>query len=141
MHRDPTSFTWTVVPANSQVVIPFDSTWAPNCATTSIATNSAFLVPGPNRYIWAGVKVNWTALCTTQNVVILFQDLTGAANAAADWETQGAAGSVTLVAAATQVGEFKPEGTDWRIRVDAGATGPATFVFKGTIIFTQDYGS
>lgn len=142
MHfTESTSFTWTTVPANSQVVVPIDTTRLGRGATTSIATNSAFLIPGTDRNVWNGACLRYTILTTGQNVTCLEQVLTGAANAAADWETQGAAGSVTVTAGTTSTREFKPLAPDWRLRIDAGATGPTTLVLKCVITWGEDSGA
>jgi len=131
----------TVVPGNNNFVVVADSTRCLNNTQADIATGAAGLVPGVFRNRWARAVIEYTALCTTQNVTLLLQILTGVGGVAGDWETQGSAGSVTVTAATTSVGEFKPLGADWRIVVQAGATGPATCVVKLNVASGEDYGS
>lgn len=131
----------SVVPGNSNFVVVLDSTRCLTNTQADIATGAAGLVPGPFRNRWAGAHVRYSALSTTQNVTLLQQDLTGVGGVAGDWETQGAAGSVTVTAGTTAVGEFKPLTGDFRILVQAGATGPATSVVRLTVLWGEDYGS
>jgi hypothetical protein len=136
----------TTAPGNSQFVPVFDSTRGLNGTQASVASGGASLIPldtgaGGRRGRYAGAIVRYTALCTTQNVTLLLQILTGVGGVAGDWETQGSAGSITVTAGTTAIGEFKPEAADWRVVVQAGATGPATCVVKLTILFAEDYGN
>lgn len=137
----PLTITSTTVPANSQFVVVFDSTRGLQNSQASIATGAAGLIPGARRSQWARSAVEFTALCTTQNVTLLQQILTGVAGAAADWETQGAGGSITITAATTSTGEWKPLAADFRLVVQAGATGPATCVVKAVLTRSDDYGA
>jgi len=140
--RDPLSVDCTTVPANSAFVVVLDSTRGLMNTQTSVATGGAGLVPGPYRSRWAGAAVRYTALCTTQNETVLEQILTGKAGTAADWETQGAAGSQTVTAGGTTLArEWKPLGHDFRLVVQAGATAPATSVLQVTVIWGEDVGS
>lgn len=138
--------TSTVAPGNSEFVVVFDSTRGLNTSNASVATGAAGLVPlstdnKGRRGMFSRALVYYTALTTTQNVTLLQQVLTGVGGVAGDWETQGSAGSVTITAATTSIGEFKPLGADWRIVVQAGATGPATCVVKLVVANGEDYGS
>jgi hypothetical protein len=138
--------TSTVAPAASEFVVVFDSTRGLNTSNASVATGTAGLVPlstdnRGRRGMFSGGLIRYTALSTTQNVTLLLQVLTGVGGVAGDWETQGAAGSVTITAATTAVGEFKPLAPDWRVVVQAGATGPATCVVKLNVLWGEDYGS
>lgn len=144
--RDPLPITCTVAPGNSEFVVVFDTTRGLLGSQASVATGNARLVPlstdaGGRRAAFARPVVEYTALCTTQNVTLLLQVLTGVGGVAGDWETQAAAGSVTVTAATTAIGEFKPLAPDWRVVVQGGATGPATSVVKLTIAWGEDYGS
>lgn len=147
MKRDPLTIHCTVAPGNSEFVVVFDTTRGLALTSqASVATGNAALVPlstdaKGRRGAFAGASVRYTALCTTQNVTLLEQDLTGVGGVAGDWETQGTAGSVTVTASTTATGEFKPLGDDWRFVVQGGATGPATCVVKLTITWGEDYGS
>jgi hypothetical protein len=142
---DTISFTHTIPPGNSETVIIMDSTrWpsGPVSTASQHASTGAYLTPGKDRGFLDGSVVVVTALCTTQNVTILDQILTGVAGTSADWETQGAAGSHPITAGTTSIWEFKPEAADFRIRCDAGATGPATLVVKVSIRRpSTDYGN
>jgi hypothetical protein len=131
----------SVAPGNSHFVVVADSTRGLGNTPADIATGAAGLVPGSLRRRWARPVIEYIALCTTQNVTLLLQILTGVGGVAGDWETQGSAGSVTITASTTSVGEFKPLGADWRVVVQAGATGPATCVVKLTIAWGEDYGN
>lgn len=132
----------TVVPANSQTVIALDSTRALMLTQASIATTDAGLIPGSFRSRWPRAVASVTVDCTTQNVTAKFEILTGAGTAAADWKEQGAAGSQTVTAGTTFTYEFKPLGADWRVRILAGATGPATcFVNIDFLTNSKDYGN
>lgn len=141
--RDPLSFNWTVKPGNSAFVIPLDSTRGLiNGANASIASGSTYLAPGPNRGRWAGAKIMWTANCTTQNVTLDEQIMTGTAGTSADWETQnGSSGTHTITAGTTAIGEFKPLAGDFRLLVTAGATGPGALTMKITVVWTEDFGN
>lgn len=131
----------STAPANSQFTVVLDSTRRLFNSQASVATGAAGLIPGQYRGAWAGAIIRYSALTTTQNVTLLLQDLTGVGGVAGDWETQGSAGSVTVTAATTSVGEFKPETADFRIVVQAGATGPATCVVRVTLLNGEDYGA
>ena len=143
MNRDPVVFKWTTVPANNQVVVPLDSTRWPSgpTASTSIATNSPLLAPGLDRGFLAGCIVRFSVLCTGQNVTVLEQILTGNAGTSADWETQGASGTIAVVAGTTQPLEWKPATPDFRLRIDAGATGPTTLVLQIELVWGEDFGT
>jgi hypothetical protein len=144
--RDPLTIHCTVAPGNSQFVVVFDTTRGLALGTQdAVATGTARLIPlstdtKGRRGAFAGASLRYSALCTGQNVTLLQQDLTGVGGVAGDWETQGAAGSVTVTAATTAVGEFKPLTPDWRVVVQAGATGPTTCVVKLAITWGEDYG-
>ncbi len=131
----------TTAPANSQFSVVIDSTRRLFNSQASVASGAAGLVPGQYRGAWSGAHIRYSALCTVQNVTLLLQDLTGVAGVAGDWETQGAAGSVTVTAATTAVGEFKPLTADFRILVQAGGTGPTTCVVRVTMLNGEDYGA
>lgn len=137
----PVSFIWTTLPGNAASVIPIDTTRLGGVSTASVGAGSAFLVPGPDRNMWNRAVVEYTVLCTTQNVTLLLEVLTGNAGTAADWEAQGAPGTVAVTAGTTATGEFKPLAPDWRIRILAGATAPATLVVRGTVDWGSDYGN
>lgn len=138
--------TSAVAPANSQFVVVFDTTRGLNTSNASVATGTATLIPLSTdnlgrRAMYAGGLIRYSALCTTQNVTLLLQVLTGVGGVAGDWETQGAAGSVTVTAGTTAIGEYKPLDADWRVMVQAGGTGPATCVVKLTVVNGEDYGA
>ena len=136
------SFEYTVIPAANQSVVVLDSTRGLiTNANASITTGNAFLVPGKYRNKWAGAIVRYTVLAVTQGVTATDQILTGVAEAAADWETQGAAGSHTVVAGTTSVLEFKPLAADFRIKIDAGGTAPDSLTVRVSVVFGEDYGS
>lgn len=142
--RSPLTITCTVAPGNSQFVVVFDTTRGLMGTQDAVASGNARLVPlstdaGGRRSSFARPVLEYSALCTTQNVTLLQQDLTGVAGVAGDWETQAAAGSVTVTAGTTAIGEWKPLTPDWRVVVQAGATGPATCVVKLTIAWGEDY--
>ncbi|HYF52981.1 MAG TPA: hypothetical protein VEA41_01845 [Salinarimonas sp.] len=139
--RDPLSFTWTVKPGNSESVVVLDSTYGLRGSSASLASGSAFLTPGPLRNRWAGAIIRYTVLCTTQNVTGKEQVLTGQAGTSADWEDQGTAGSYTVTAATTSTREFKPYSGDFRLKFDAGGTGPGALTVKVTVIWSDDYGN
>lgn len=131
----------TTAPANSQFTVVLDSTRRLFNSQASVATGAAGLIPGQYRGSWTGAHIRYSALCTTQNVTVLLQDLTGVGGVAGDWETQGSAGSVTVTAGTTSVGEFKPLTADFRMVVQAGGTGPATCVVRVTVLWGEDYGA
>lgn len=131
----------STAPANSQFTVVIDSTRGLQNSQASVATGAAGLVPGSFRARWAGAIIRYSALTTTQNVTLLLQDLTGVGGVVGDWETQGSAGSVTVTAGTTSVGEFKPETADFRMVVQAGGTGPATCVVRVTVLWGEDYGN
>lgn len=121
----------TVAPGNSATVVPLDSTWglAFGSQASQHASTGAYLVPGPFRNKWSKAIVNYTILTTGQNVTVLDQELTGVAGVAGDWETI-AGGSHTATASTTLPVTFTTRSADWRIRIDAGGTGPTTCVVK-----------
>lgn len=131
----------STAPANSEFSVVLDSTRGLANSQASVATGGAGLVPGNFRNRWGGAIVRYSALTTTQNVTLLQQILTGVGGVAGDWETQGSAGSVTVTAGTTAVGEFKPLTPDWRLVVQAGGTAPATSVVRVQVLFGEDYGS
>lgn len=134
------AFRFEIAPGNSAFVIPWDSTrLVPTYA--SIAAGGADLAPGSFRGRLRSAKVAYTVKCATNDVTYADQILTGSAGTSADWETQGASGTATVTAGTTSVHEFRPEAPDWRILITAGATGPTTCVIRGTVTFTEDYGS
>jgi hypothetical protein len=145
--RDPLPVHCTTNPGNSQFVVVFDTTRGLALGDqVAVASGNARLVPlstdaKGRRGAFTGAALRGTILCTTQNVTLLQQDLTGVAGAATDWETQGTAGSVTITAGTTQPFEFKPLAPDWRLVVQAGATGPDSCVVKLAITWGEDYGS
>lgn len=124
----------TVAPGNSATVIPIDSTWglAQGSQASQNASTGAFLTPGPYRNMWPRVTVAYTVATTTQNVTALDQELTGVAGTSSDWET-GSAGTHAVTAGTTLPVVFTPRSGNWRIRIDAGGTGPATCVVKVTV--------
>lgn len=131
----------TTVPANNESIVVLDSTRRLFSGTqASIASGSAYLAPGNYRNAWAGAIVRYTVKATTQNVTATEQLLTGAAGTSADWET-GAAGSHTVTAGTTYNGEWKPQGADWRLKIDAGATGPSAIVVNASVVFGEDFGT
>lgn len=135
-------FRWTTIPGNSGLVIPFDSTRGPHGMTyAAIAAGGSYLAPGSMRGKYRAALIRYTVKTTTQNVTGDEQVLTGVAGTSADWETQGAAGQYTVTAGTTTVREFKPLASDWRLLFTAGATGPATIVVAGVVVYTPDYGS
>jgi hypothetical protein len=131
----------STAPANSQFTVVLDSTRCLTNSQASVASGAAGLIPGSFRGRWTGGIVSYSALTTTQNVTLLLQDLTGVGGVAGDWETQGAGGSVTVTAGTTSVGEFKPLTSDFRVVVQAGATGPATCVVRLKVEWSGDYGA
>lgn len=147
MKRAPLTIVCSTVPGNNQFVVAFDTTRGLITADqTAVASGNARLVPlstssGGRRSAFAGASIRYSALCTTQNVTLLQQDLTGVGGVAGDWETQGSAGSVTVTAGTTAVGEWKPLTADWRVVVQAGGTGPDTCVVKLVITWGEDFGA
>lgn len=136
-------FRWTTLPGNSGYVIPFDSTRGPHGMTYSaIAAGGSFLAPGGMRGKYRAALIRYTVKCTTQNVTVDEQILTGVAGTSADWETQnGASGTYTVTAGTTADSEFKPLSSDWRLLITAGATAPSALVVTGVVVYTPDYGS
>lgn len=130
-------------PGNSASIVVVDSTYGliNGSQATMHASTGTYLTPGPYRNRWAGAIVRYTVACTSQNVTALDQILTGVAGTSSDWETQGTAGTHTVTAATTTVVEFKPLSPDWRVRIDAGATGPATLVVRVSVVWGEDYGN
>lgn len=143
--RSPTralNYVFTTKPGNSESVIPLDSTrGTASISQSSLASGDAAFVPGQFRGRWAGAIVRYTVKATTQNVTALDQVMTANAGAATDWETQGAAGSHTVTAGTTAVIEFKPLGRDFRVRIDAGATGPSALTVEISVVWGEDFGS
>ena len=138
--RSPLSFRCTTLPGNSQFTIVLDSTYGlVGGATTAVAAGSAFFTPGTLKGRWAGATVRYTALCTTQNCTALEEILTGQAGTSADWETQGASGTQTVTAATTLVRAWRPEAPDFRLRIQAGATGPGALTVEVTVTWGGDY--
>lgn len=110
-------------------------------ANASVATTAATVSPGKDRGALARMVWNYSVLCTGQNVTVLDQVLTGVAGTAADWETQGSGSHVITAGAGATLVEFKPGCPDYRVRVDAGGTGPTTLVMQFMGTATQDFGS
>jgi hypothetical protein len=133
----------TTAPGNNEFVVVLDSTHRLHTGTTaSVATGSAYLAPGAYRNAWAGAIVKYTVRSTTQGVTALDQILTGNAGTAADWETQGASGTHAVTAGTTTVVEYKPLAADWRLVIQAGATGPSALVVQVSVTFGgSDFGS
>ena len=134
------AFRFQVAPGNSAFVIPFDSTRLA-AEYASIASGGAALAPGDYRGRLRNAKIGYSVLCTTQNVTVDEQVLTGNAGTSADWDTQGASPSATVTAGTEEIAEFRPLAPDWRILITAGATGPATLIVRGQISYTEDFGS
>lgn len=130
-------------PGNSQSIIVIDSTYGLSSGSqaTMDATTGAYLTPGRFRNRWDGAIVSVTVKATTNDVTGLDQILTGVAGTSADWETQGTAGTHTVTAGTTAVWEFKPLAADWRVRIDAGATGPSALVVRVRVVWGEDYGN
>lgn len=124
-------------PGNSSFVVPWDSTRG--ILGLVYASEAANPAPGPRRGQYDKKKIKYTLLVTGQNVTIDEQLLVGNAGTNADWVTQGA--QVAVVAGTPVSREFKHISTDGRLLVGAGATGPTTLIFRGTIEDTSDYGS
>lgn len=138
--------TCTTVPANSQVVVALDSTYGLYLGSqaTMDASTGAYLTPGQYRNKWPHPVLKITAKCTTQNMTLTFDILTGVAGAAADWETQGGAGvgSHTITAGTTSTFEWKPLAGDWRVKYTAGADNPDACTVRISMVNpTTDYGS
>lgn len=139
----PLEILYTVAPGNSQVVIPFDSTWWLQqlpAQRAALATSSAYLAPGPNRGALGRALVTGTIKVGNQAVTVLEQMLTGNAGTSADWETE-TTGTIAIAASGTQPIEWKPRGADWRLRIDAGATGPDTLIVRLSVAITTDFGT
>ena len=135
--RGPISVTWTVKPGNSESVIVIDSTRWPSGPTSGVsqhATTGSFLTPGQDRGFLSKAIVNYTVKAATSDVTVLDQLLTGVAGTSADWETT-ATGSHTVTAGSTTSVTFTPTLADWRIRIDAGGTGPTALVVRVNITF------
>lgn len=133
----------TTAPADNQVCIVFDTTRGLMGSQASISTTAAGLVPGAYRNRFAHAVVKVIAECATNNITVLDQILTGDGSAAADWETQAAAGSHTIVAGADPANwEFKPVGADWRIRISGGATAATAVKLRVAIVLpSTDFGN
>lgn len=130
---------FTVAPGNSQYVVPWDTTRGiEGFLSTAQASNPA---PGGKRGAFAGKLLRYTIRCTGQNCTVDEQILSGNAGTNADWETQETTGNYTLTASTTAVREFKWLNGDARVLVTAGATGPTTFFFYGTVVDAPDHGS
>lgn len=88
--------------------------------------------PGRFRGKWSGWRVEGGIATTGQDVTLLFQILEDrTATAAASWKTDTTtapgSGSVTITAAADAYRfNWMPNGSEFRVLVDAGATGPTT---------------
>lgn len=140
----PMSLQSTVVPTANQSVIVFDSTRFPSgpVTSTAVSSGSTFLAPGTDRGQMTRAVVSVTCQCTTNNVTILYEILTGVAGTSADWEAQGSTGSQTVTAGTTHIFEFKPLAADWRVRVLAGGSAPGALTVKlNAINPTTDYGN
>jgi hypothetical protein len=132
----------SVLPANSQTVIVLDSTRQLLYTPASIATNAADMAPGSFRAMWQRAVISVTAECTTQDMTMKYEILTGLAGTSADWKEQGASGSQTVTAGTTHVYEFKPLAADWRIRMLAGSDNPDAVVVKvNWLTNTKDFGA
>ncbi len=130
--------TCTTAPASSQSVIVIDSTYRTIYGSQASQNSSTgtYLTPGRYRNGWAKAVVRYTVKCATQNVTTLDQILTGVAGTSADWETEGS-GSHTITAGTTTVVSFTPSAADWRVRIDAGATGPTTCVVHVSVTWNS----
>lgn len=134
-------FRWIVPPGNNGFVIPFDTTRGPaNMTWAAIAAGSAYLVPGDWRAKFSGYIWSYSLRATTNDVTVDEQILTGNARTAADWETQGVAGTFTATAGTTYPREFKPLTPDSRLLVTAGPTGPTALIVWGGL-YKRDFGS
>jgi hypothetical protein len=139
---EPFAFRWTVAPGNSQLVVPFDSTYGSAAMSqVALAAGSPFLAPGQWRGRYRGMLIRYSIRASTTAVTVDEQDLTGAAGTSADWETQGTIGTFTATAGTTFPREFKPLTPDARILVTAGGTGPTALVIQGAAMYTSDYGN
>jgi hypothetical protein len=131
------SLRFTVPPGDNAFVVPWDSTRG--ILGLVYASEAANPAPGAQRARYDKKKVKYTIVCAGASASFDEQILIGNAGTNADWETQGA--QVVLADGVRQAREFKPIATDHRILVTAGGTGPTTFVYRGTIEDTSDYGS
>lgn len=141
---DNLAFKWTTKPGNSETVVPLDSTYmgAPVAAAFTTASPGTYLTPGNYRNMWKGHPViKGTVYCTDQNVTVYLQSLVGTDNDSSDWETDADNGTVTVTAGTPKPIEWKPRGDDFRIRIDAGATGPTILQARFTVAWNVDYGS
>lgn len=134
------SIRFTVPPGNSAFVVPWDSTRGPEgISHASIAAGADLLAPGRKRGRFPRKLIIYTIKTTGQNVTVDEQVLTGVAGTSADWESS-ATGTFTVTAGTASPREFKTGGTDHRILVTAGATGPTTLVLEGDVVDHADFG-
>jgi len=128
------AFSCTTAPANSQTVMVIDSTYGLHLGSQASMNSSTgtYLTPGPYRNMWPRVTVKYTVLATGQNVTAVDQEITGNAGTSADWETV-ASGSHAVTAGTTLPVTFTPSSGNWRIKIDAGATGPTTLTVHVTV--------
>lgn len=134
-------FLCQVVPGNSGFLVPFDSTQGLHGSSVckALAANPA---AGSLRMRWPRSVVKYSVECTGQNVTVDEQVLTGVAGTNADWTTQTAGGTFTVVAAAAPtLREFTPGLSDFRVLVTGGATAPTTLIIRVMAYETADRGS
>lgn len=146
MHTfSPFSLKWTAVPANSGIAIAFDSTRGLVYRTQAgVVSGSEYLIPGPWTGRYPAALVRGFVHCTGQDVTIktyIRSEFDGDAN---DWELDAefdTDGQLAVTAGTTQPVEWKPSGTDFMFRVDAGATAPTVLNIVLDILPTSDFGS
>lgn len=101
----------------------------------SIAVGSGLLAPGGQRAVYAAFGFIGNITPTGQAVTIYPQVRTGNAGTSADWTTEPAySGGIAVAAGATQPLIWRPSGSDFRLKIDAGATGPTTLTVEGALI-------
>jgi len=122
--REPLSYNMSTVPADSQYLVVWDSTWGLNLPASAAAEPA----PGTYRGRWAGHRVRVTIKNGNQAVTVVFRaltDSTATTNAGFETDTSGpGGGSVTLAASDTGVYNWLPAAPDSRVYVLAGSNNP-----------------
>lgn len=125
----PLSYTISTVPANSQYVVVWDTTWALNLPASAAAEP----VPGPYRGRWAKFRrVLVTIKNGDQAVTVVFRKMSNSTlTTASAWETDlsgPGAGSATLASTTTTTYNWLLPTPDSRVYVLAGANNPDAMI-------------
>jgi hypothetical protein len=134
----PMHIRWTIPPGNSQIVQPFCSTYRIDQSVShgAFAAAAAAEAPGDIRGKWSGWTMRGLVNCTVQDVTVGLYIKTGNVGTSADWEIDAGppSGTFTVTAATARPFTWRPGGSEFRMRVTAGATAPTTLYIDITLM-------